>query len=339
MPSARRVGWAKFRVSIVSIAAILILLILIYLLSGSTLFQGKASLYVYINDATGLAAGSLVSVDGVNVGSVDSIDLSGSGDPNRAIRVTMSIARGQMPNIPADSSAQLSIADPVGDKFIDITSGRSTTSIASGAEIAFKAQPELVRTLDLRQFDQQLRDIDATLRDIEEGRSLVGQFIVGEEIYTDLKKRLGEFDTALHNAVATTGTVGSVLYSDQLIRQVEDPFVQLDRTLARIQSGQGAAGQFLREDAAWQQALQQSSDLRRYIANLRGQDFFASDTLYNNANLWLASFIRSIDQFNANPDLNTAATYESLSGMAREWSATIKDFRENPKKYMRIKVF
>jgi hypothetical protein len=46
-----------------------------------------------------------------------------------------------------------------------------------------------------------------------------------------------------------------------------------------------------------------------------------------------------VDDFSVNPLMTSTATYESLTGMAKEIEATMKDFRENPKKYLRMKVF
>jgi len=42
---------------------------------------------------------------------------------------------------------------------------------------------------------------------------------------------------------------------------------------------------------------------------------------------------------NADPLLNSTALYESLVGSTGEARETIKDFRENPRKYLRLKVF
>src|SRR5664279_2263790 len=47
MPSARRVNWAKFRVSAVCLVAILILVTLIYLLTGGSLLQPKATVHIH----------------------------------------------------------------------------------------------------------------------------------------------------------------------------------------------------------------------------------------------------------------------------------------------------
>ena len=83
MPSRRRVTWAKFRVAAVCVVAAVIVGTLVYVLTGGTLLQKKATVYLYIPDATGLTSDSPVRVDGIAVGKVASVDLSGSNKPDR----------------------------------------------------------------------------------------------------------------------------------------------------------------------------------------------------------------------------------------------------------------
>src|ERR1051325_8958962 len=103
MPSPQRVAWAKFRVAAACLAATMIVSTLVYLLTGGTLLQEKATLILYVSDATGLIANAAVRVDGIVVGKVASVDLSGSNQPDRVIRVTMRVRREQLATIPTDS--------------------------------------------------------------------------------------------------------------------------------------------------------------------------------------------------------------------------------------------
>ena len=98
MPSARHIRWAKFRVLTVSAAAVVILSILAYLLTGGTLLTKRAMMYLYIPDATGLGPGAPVRVDGIGVGKVRSVALSGSTEPNRVVKVTMTVERYRLAN-------------------------------------------------------------------------------------------------------------------------------------------------------------------------------------------------------------------------------------------------
>ena len=45
------------------------------------------------------------------------------------------------------------------------------------------------------------------------------------------------------------------------------------------------------------------------------------------------------DAFNATPMLTTPAVYDNFNGMARELQSTVKEFREDPRKFLRLKVF
>ena len=64
-----------------------------------------------------------------------------------------------------------------------------------------------------------------------------------------------------------------------------------------------------------------------------------SDAMYTGWTKQAVSLIRAVDGFSANPMLTSTGVYESLNGMAQELQSTMKDFRENPKKYLRVKVF
>src|SRR6185312_13246721 len=108
MPSARRVMWAKFGVASVSMVALCILGTLIYLLTGGTLLEQKAILYLYIGDATGLSSDSPVRVDGILAGQVKKVELTGSNAPNRIVKVTLQVERDKLNAITKDSMTQLS---------------------------------------------------------------------------------------------------------------------------------------------------------------------------------------------------------------------------------------
>lgn len=337
MPSAQRVNWAKFRVAVLCLVAAIILLVVVSLLSGGTLFQRKAKIYLYIPDATGLAAASPVRVDGIDVGTVDRVDLSGSSQPDRIIVVTMTVETSRLEQLPADSFAELNPYDMVGDQFVDITSGRSENHIPSGGELTFKAPAGMMKSVSLDQLEKQLRTVDEVLTGIEQGKSRVGQFILGDGFYNDLRKRTTELQRGLRAIASTTSDLGQALYSDRLYRQVREPLAQLDGTLARLQSGQGTAGQLLRDTAQYDQLQAGARDLRKTISDLRSSEFVASDQMYNEWNRAISALIQTVGQMNANPMLTTSETYDNLNGFARELRDTVKEFRQDPRKFLRLK--
>jgi phospholipid/cholesterol/gamma-HCH transport system substrate-binding protein len=339
MPSARHIRWAKFRVLTVCAAAVVILSILAYLLTGGSLPTEKATMYLYVPDATGLGQGAPVRVDGFGVGKVRSVALSGSSEPSRVVKVTMTVAGDRLASIPNDSTAQLASETMIGDKFVDISSGTSRHFISPGGEIGYQGSPDLLKGLDIGQFEQRLKVVGALLDDIEQGRGDLGQFIQGDKMYSDLHKRLSQIESGVHAAASTASTVGQELHTDQFYQQISQPLLALDSSLARLQSGQGGVGQFLRDSAQYEKLRSDAADLRRSIADLRAAEFMQSDTLYTDWNRRALSLIESVDAFNRAPAMTTSQAYDSLNGLARELQDTVRDFRQNPRKFMRIKVF
>jgi phospholipid/cholesterol/gamma-HCH transport system substrate-binding protein len=339
MPSAGHVRWAKFRVIAVSLAAASVLGTMVYLLTGGSLLEQRARIYLYIPDATGLQKGSPVRVDGIDVVKVRAVELTGSNQPGRIVRVTLAVARERLASFPADSVAQLSADTLVGDQFVDVTSGTAAQAIRDGGELIYRNQPELLKSLDLTQFTQQLREVDAVLTDLEQGRSEFGKFFQGTEFYNNLIRRMRELHAGIRAAVGTNTAVGNLLNSDQMHRQVGDLLVHLDESLAQLESGQGDFGRLLRDSGQYDQLLASVRDFHKSVTVLAGGPFLQSGDQYAEWNQKLAGWIEGVDELNNNPMVLTSAAYENLNGEARELRDTLREFRQNPRKFLWVKVF
>ena len=339
MPSAQRVTWAKFRVLTVTAVALLILGTIVYLLTGGTLLEPKASLYLYVPDATGVVAGSPVQVDGIGVGKVESVGLSGTSDPDRIVKLTLTVERNRLTTITADSTAQIASDTLVGDKYIAISSGTSPSHVQPKGEIPLKRQQDLLKTLDMEQFQKQVDALGAVIGDIEQGKTRVGEFVQGDQLYRNLLGRVAEVERGVKAVANTTNVVGRDLYTDRMFQQIHEPLTKLDQSLARIQAGQDAMGKFLRDPAQYQQFRDEMRTLRSSLADLRNGPFLKSAQSYAGWDRQVLSLIQKVDEFNANPVLASSAMYESLNGAAREAQRGIQEFRENPNKFLRLKLF
>jgi phospholipid/cholesterol/gamma-HCH transport system substrate-binding protein len=337
MRAKQRVQWAKLRVTFVSAVAVVILGVLLYLLTGGTLFTEKTTLYLYVPDATGIAEGSPARVDGIYVGKVDSVALSGSRDPKRVVRIVLQVERNSLAMIPVGSYAELGTDTLVGDKFVDVTSrGRGPTP--PNSELPYQEPTDIFKTLDFAQFEKNLRQMEAVINDIEAGRGRVGQFVSGTQMYSDLQRRLADIEKSIRSAASTTDSLGQELYTDRLYRQLMKPVEDFDLALARLQSGQGA-GRLLRDTADYDRLVSGVGSLRASIASFRSSSFVQSDEMYVKIDRAVASIARSVDEINSGPIFGAPQSYESMNGLLRELTETMRDFRGNPRKYMRIKVF
>jgi phospholipid/cholesterol/gamma-HCH transport system substrate-binding protein len=301
MPTARQITWSKIRVVFVAVAALSILSVLVFLLTGGTLFQPKSTLYLYIPDATGLASGSLVRVDGINVGKVKSVALSGLNEAGRVVKLTLQIDAQYLPSIPEGSYAQTETATAIGDRYINITRGTGATPMPPNATLPFRAQPESLQTIDLEQFTTQLRDVSALLDEIEQGKNPTGQLLLTDNLWNNVRGQIAGFEREIQSLRKPGNPIGKLLYSDGDYRRIHDRLMEFDRTLADLESGQDSVAKKLATNALYDQLLTRLKDLKGSIQQLGSTPLVQSGDTYAQWNRTLESFIQTLDQSEINP--------------------------------------
>ena len=104
-----------------------IVAVLVWLLTdgGAGLFAGKVDMKTYMPDATGLEVGAPVRLDGIQVGKVKNIAISGYLDTQRAVRVDLRVEETYLPKLPSDSQTSIGSDTLIGNKFIGIAAGKS----------------------------------------------------------------------------------------------------------------------------------------------------------------------------------------------------------------------
>src|SRR5260370_41883722 len=101
MPSESKTSWAKLRVGVMAIVAMVILAVVIVLITGSTnIFTAHATIYTYLSDAVALANGAPVNLNGIPIGKVNDIRLSGLQDPQKIVRISMRVEKEKLGAIP-----------------------------------------------------------------------------------------------------------------------------------------------------------------------------------------------------------------------------------------------
>jgi ABC-type transporter Mla subunit MlaD len=336
--------WAKFRIAAVAVSALIILGVLVYLLSGGTWLKPKTYLITYLPDSSGLERNADVQLNGVQIGKVESLTLTRLTDPNRVVEVRLKIQEAYLKYIPEDSTTEVDSANFLGDKYVNITMGRSPQPIRAGGEVRYKPPSNFAQNIDLTQFETQLRTIDQVIRDIQAGRGPLGQFVVSDALYRKFLAGAENVERKIRAATATQSALGQFLFSATMIDNLGASLKQLDDRLARLQSEP-----LLRDSSQYVQLRDQVAQLRDAVVDLQagrnpaGQ-LLTSDATYLDLTKQVASWMDAIDALNYGEGgvghlLSSAQAYESLSGSLRELAATVKDFREHPQKFLRFKIF
>src|SRR6266700_8035883 len=106
MADPKKVRWSRLKIGIAGLTAFLIVAVLIFLLTSSRgLFQKKAHLRTYMDDASGIAESTPVRLNGITIGALDKVRLTYSTDPERTVEFDMEVQEKYLSQIPVDSMA------------------------------------------------------------------------------------------------------------------------------------------------------------------------------------------------------------------------------------------
>src|SRR5258708_20094723 len=118
MANPQKVSFAKMRVGVMAIVAMIIVAVLIFLLTGQkNLFKSTFELRTFMDDSSGMAEGATVRLNGIPVGDVDQLRLSGSKDPRRIVEIIMSVESKYLTEIPKDSMPAIPPSNPLAHQF------------------------------------------------------------------------------------------------------------------------------------------------------------------------------------------------------------------------------
>ena len=349
-----KVRWSQLKVGVVGLTAFLILSILIFLLTSSkTPFQRKATLHVFLDDASGITDSTPVRLNGITIGAVDKVTLSNSPDPKRTVEFDLLVQQSYLPEIPVDSVAGITASNLLGDKFVNITKGRDKRHVQDGGEIkTLQAQdiPELMAQSAslLATLQTIVGRLDALIAGVEQGKGNIGKLLKDEALYDRLNGIGTEMQQLLVDVRNGHGTISKLLYDDALYEELRSPIKRADAILADLQAGQGSAGKLLKDPALFDEAKQSLDEIRQLLADLSAGKGTAGklmkdEQLYRSLDEFVAKFNATIDKINAgqgtlgqfmvNPQL-----YESLKGATGEFQSLAKDIRANPKKFLTIRL-
>jgi phospholipid/cholesterol/gamma-HCH transport system substrate-binding protein len=366
MAGTSKTKWAQLRVGLLAVGALAILGFLIFLMSGTqAFFTSKTEVYTFLNDSQAVTEASPVTLNGINIGKVAKVELSGSPQPDRYVKITMLVETKFLPAIPVDSQAELAAANLLGTKYINIKKGKSAQTIQSGAEIASSESAELEDVF--RQSSSTLAALQIVVNKLGDivdqvavGKGTIGKLFVDPALYNSLlgiSDRFGSLATDLHTVLnSSDNSVGKLfhdngaLYNDVqgIVTQVNGVMTQFEKVVDGINSGKGTLGQLAQNPAAYDDFRQILGDVHQLLAGIQSGKgtvgkLLTTDELNDEIKSTMTRLDSLLDKMSNGQGtiarlLNDPSLFEDLDGLTRESHGLIKDFRTNPKKFLRIKL-
>jgi phospholipid/cholesterol/gamma-HCH transport system substrate-binding protein len=357
MPVASKAKWARLKVGLMTIVALAVLGALIFLMAGSKgLFKSKSPLYTFMGDSSAIADGAPVRLNGIYVGKVTKVTLSGLSDPGRVVKAEMQVDDEFLPSIPVDSLAKIAAENLLGTKYINIKRGRSAQTVKAGDELKSFDTPELEDLFQqgytsLGSLDSILKKLDGILNAVQVGQGTIGKLLVDETLYDKILAIANEGQKLTETLNSRDSSVGKLLHDDQLYEDVRGSVARINTlmdTFTRDYQSQGTVRKLMKDPALYDDTRKTIADVRQLLAGLNeGQGtvgkLLKSDDLHDQLKATIGRLDTLLDKVNEGQGtlgqlLLNPALYESLDGTTRELQALLKDFRANPKKFLRIRV-
>jgi phospholipid/cholesterol/gamma-HCH transport system substrate-binding protein len=359
MAQRKQLTWTELRVGLFVLIGLFVLAVgIFYVTGGGNVLSPKYRLKTYLPEVSGLAIGAPVRLDGVEIGNVESIKLlprtpGRVSDKNRNIEVGMRVDRRFQNDILTDSAASLVTEGLLGNRYVNIKRGLTGVSLKEGQEVPGteeKAMKEVVeRSAELLGNLQALSaDVRDLIAGVKEGQGSLGKLLTDEQAYRHLNNILAKGDEMVSNVQAGQGSIGKLIVSDEMYNKVDKGVDNVNVILADVRAQKGTIGKLLYDPTLYDQAKDALSNGNSFIRDVRAGKgslgkLATDETLYNklrdtSANLATASAKLNDNTTTAGKLFSDPQLYDNLTGMMGDMRLLLGDFRQNPKKFLHIKV-
>lgn len=358
MPQRKQVTWSQLRVGILTMVGLFLVMVAVLYVTGAGILAPKYQLTTFLPEVESLTLGAPVRLDGVEVGNVDSIVMAprpSTGEFNRLrnVKVVLRIDRRFRDEIRSDSRASLVTEGLLGNRYVRITRGVSGPVVQTGGEVPGEEEVAIKqiteRGADLVQNLGELsREVREIVAGVKRGQGSLGLLLTDESLYNRLNTSASRLDTMLADTQAGKNSLGKFVTNDEFYQRVNSAAAKLDKLLADVQEQNGTLGKLVHDPDLYNDARDFVAKGNAFLADVRAGKgslgkLTTDEQLYDNLRDSAASLKEVTDklghgQGSMSKLVNDPQLYDNLTALSHDLRLLIGDFRQNPKKYLRIKM-
>src|SRR6185436_6750764 len=343
MPRTRSLAWSELKIGVLTIFAIVIVAITIFMLTGGKgFFWQRYSLKTRFTNVAGLKPGSPVRVAGKEVGSVTDVDFAGE-----QIDVSFQVNKEIRDRITSESLATLGSVSLLGEGAVDITPSSAGTPVPEWGYVKAGRPPAQIAEIT-DQASQGMAMVNRLVAGISAGQGTVGKLLTDERLYMDLQRFVDASNEMVRSVREGRGTIGRLINDPKSANALEASLKNVEEVTRRINAGDGSIGKLLKDDA-FSRSLTTATDNIRLLTDRinRGEGtvgkLMTDDALFKRMDSLTRRLDELVDKLNegegtAGQLLKDKRLYENMNKTVNEVQALIADIRKDPKKYLNVKV-
>jgi phospholipid/cholesterol/gamma-HCH transport system substrate-binding protein len=340
------------------LVAATVLVVLIILMSGTTggLFARKLVLRSYFENAAGLKDGAPVTLEGVTIGNVIHVRVVPERNPT-PVEVSMQVGYEYLKFLHIDSTASIAQAGVLGDSYVDLDSALARgPAPANNAELRATGSPsiqDVVRNSNesIIETNKLLHKVEITIDAINSRRGTAGELINNPDLYRKISRIADDLETISSTVASGKGSLGKLVNDDTLYNRANAAVDRLNKITIALDEGKGSAGKLLKDDALYNNLNAAAANADQMLAEINSGKgtlgMLAKDPAFEGR---LDDTISRLDGILKDMDdgkgtlgqlVGNRSLYDHADQTMDETGQLIKNIREDPKKYLviRMKVF
>jgi phospholipid/cholesterol/gamma-HCH transport system substrate-binding protein len=356
LPSQKQLKWSELRVGVTVIIASATLGLLLLLMSGTAgLFTKRITVQSYFDNAEGLRVGAPVRLSGVDIGNVTGIRIVPYKDRRLTpVEVTMKVTTKYIYNLRRDSVTSLDTAGVLGETYLDIESSQAVGPEAQdGDTLPTQVHPDFNQVVrasqsTLENMDALLKRADRILAFAESGKGSLGKLIYDPTLYNRFSDTVADFQKIVDQVSSGQGSLGALVSRTDAYDKFLSTLDKMNSVIDDIQQGKGTAGKFIKDPSLYNNANDTLANMKQITGDINAGKgtlgkFAKDDELAKKLNTTITRLSELTSDLEAGKGtagkfLKDDTLYNNLNQVLTETGDLVKAVRQDPKKYLSIKL-
>ncbi len=310
----------QVRVGLMVLLGIVLLVIAVFTIGDQEgIWKSKYVLHVKYDDVFGLLPGSPVRLSGLRVGTVKDIEFSATESGRLEVRLAIDEAVKSI--IRSDSKAFIGTMGLLGDKTIEISAGTDTAKILEDGDYLQAEKSSSIEGIiaeggaaveNIREATMHAKQI---IEKINNGTGSLGLFVNDPNVYFDLNKLLILTNNLTQQLESGEGSFAKFITDSTFYTEMRNLALNTNTLFDSLTNGSGTFAQLMNDPKPYE-------DLRSIISSWR--------TITDKVQAGEGS---------AGQLLTNDTLYQNLSRTLDRAEALLEDFRLNPGRYIKLRIF
>lgn len=308
------------RVGLLVLAGVALLVVAVFTVGDQEgVWKSKYDLWVKYDDVYGLLPGSPVRLSGLRVGTVKKISFSEQA-PGK-LEVLLAIDEAVQPIIRSDSRALIGTLGLLGDKTIEVSAGTDTARILQDGDHLLAAKSSSIEGIiaeggeAVQNLKEATRHAKEIIEKINNGTGSLGLFVNDPNVYFDLNKLLILTNNLTKQLESGQGSFAKFITDSTFYVEIRNLASNTNSLFDSLAHGNGTLAQLMKDPQPYE-------DLRAIVSSWRN----ITDRISNGEGA-------------AGQLLTNDSLYYNLNRTLDRAEALLEDFRLNPGRYLKLRIF